>query len=172
MKKKDGTKQSGSRLPLTDFMVKTICLLVMGISLFTLIFNIHRMTGNTMSPFVRDGDLCIFLRVGTPESGDVVIYEGPDGETCVGRIVATEGQTVDFPENGGFTVDGYPPVEEIPYETYLPEEDAFSFPITLEAKERFILNDFRALTDDGRSRGPLAVSRIKGKMLFLLRRRG
>lgn len=153
------------------FLVKTFLLTAAVASLCTWILCFHRMTGNRMFPAVRDGDLCVFYRLESCGLGDVVLYEDGKGTLRVGRIAAVGGQTVDFPETGGYEVDGYQPLEEIPYETYAAEE-SIGYPIVLGEDEIFLLNDFRSDTSDSREVGPVKASRIKGKLLVLLRRRG
>lgn len=125
-----------------------------------------------MSPYVRDGDLCIFLKPVEPTLGEVVLYSDSEGREHVGRITAIGGQTVDFTEAGGYTVDGYEPVEEIPYETHSSPESTLVYPLLLEEDEVFLMHDFRSLTNDSREYGAVNCSSIEGKMLFLLRRRG
>jgi len=41
----------------------------------------------------------------------------------------------------------------------------------LKEDEYFILNDFRQITTDSRELGGIKKSQIKGKLLFLMRRR-
>lgn len=153
------------------FLAKTLILIAAVAALCTWILCFHRMTGNRMFPAVRDGDLCVFYRLENCGLGDVVLYEDEDGSLRVGRIAAVGGQTVNFPETGGYEVDGYQPLEEIPYETYAAE-DGIGYPLALEEDEFFLLNDFRQDTSDGREIGPVKAGQIKGKLLVLLRRRG
>ena len=68
-----------------------------------------------MSPYVRDGDLCIFYRLDQIQLNDVVLYEDEDGKKRVGCFIASGGQVVEFEEEGGFKVDDYQPTEENPY---------------------------------------------------------
>lgn len=160
---------------------KTCFLLAVCVFIFTCLVKVKRAEGNTMSPFVRDGDLCIFLRTEKVTAGEVVIYKDRKGKDRIGRIAGIGGQTIDFPENGGYTLDGYQPSEEIPYETYQAEhfenadgdgDSGVRYPLELKEGELFILNDFRSLTDDSRIAGPVKKDSIKGKLFFLLRRRG
>jgi len=151
---------------LLKFILKTSILIAIVLFFIIYVFKIYRMDGNTMSPFVRDGDLCVFYCLSDYCIGDVVLYEY-NGENQVGRIVAM-GQTVKFLENGGYEIDGYRPTEEIPYETY----SEYTEPIALDENECFILNDFRSLTNDSREIGPIHKKKIKGSLLILLRRRG
>lgn len=156
---------------LKRFILKTITLI--GAVLFSLHFLIAivRVEGNTMSPFVRDGDLCIFYRLEDLYLNDVVLYEDATGDIHIGRIVAGNNQEVDFPENGGYQVNGYLPSEEVPYETYQAEESTITYPLKLGDDEYFILNDFRQLTNDSREIGAVKKSQIKGKLLLQMRRR-
>lgn len=138
----------------------------------TLVVNLHRMEGNRMFPSVRDGDLGIFYRLADCYTNDVVLYTDETGQVTVGRIIAVGGQTVEFFKDGGYEVDGAAAYDEIPYETYMSEKHSISYPVTLEADEYFILNDFRNDTADSREYGPVKKKNVKGKLLYLLRRRG
>ena len=80
------------------------------------------------------------------------------------------GQSVDFPKEGGYTVDGYQPSEEITNQTF--GADGVKYPINVGDDEVFIMNDFRSDTDDSRQFGGVKKSDIYGKLLFLIRRRG
>lgn len=153
-----------------SLIIKTIILVVVLAIALLIVIPIHRMTGNEMSPFVRDGDLCVFYGPGSAYLNDVVLYDGEDGHRHVGRIVARGGQTVTVNEQGGYTVDDYEQTEEIPYVTKAAEE-GIQYPITLKEDEYFILNDFRTLTTDSRETGAVKRSKIKGRLIFLFRRR-
>lgn len=153
-------------------LLKTVLLAAGMVFVFTCIFRVRRAEGNAMSPFVRDGDLCIFLKLSEPTLGEVVLYRDSEGREHVGRITAIGGQTVDFPEAGGYTVDGYEPVEEIPYETHPSPESTLAVPLMLGEDEVFLMHDFRSLTNDSRENGAINRGSIEGKLLFLLRRRG
>ena len=52
-----------------------------------------RISGNRMSPFLRDGDLGIFYHFEKPRLNEVILYRNSDGEIRTGRVVATKGQT-------------------------------------------------------------------------------
>ena len=154
------------------FLIKTAVIVIAAVLILKFVFLPYRMSGNTMSPFVRDGDFCVFYRLENIYLNDVVIYEGSDGKDHVGRVVASGGQIIDFPESGGYEVNGYQPAEEIPYETYRAEAGDVFYPLELGEGEYFILNDFRQLTTDSREYGAISEDQIKGKLLFLMRRRG
>ena len=156
--------------PLAKLLIKIAVLVIIVVIVLTWILGLHRMTGNNMFPFVKDGDLCIVYKLDDYTTGDVVLYRNDEGKMKLGRIVAVGGQSVDFPEDGGYTVDGYQPSEEITYQTF--GADGVKYPIDVDDDEAFIMNDFRSDTDDSRQFGGVKKSDIDGKLLFLIRRRG
>ncbi|MBO5564245.1 MAG: signal peptidase I [Lachnospiraceae bacterium] len=123
---------------------------------------------NNMYPAVRDGDLCITYRLGGYYNGDIVAFER-DGMTTFGRVVAIAGDTIDFPAEGGYTVNGLNPYEVVFYQT-LPQDPVITYPYTVGEGEVFLLCDQREEAVDSRSFGP--VSELKGKVVLQLRRRG
>lgn len=156
--------------PLAKLLIKIAVLVIIVVIVLTWILGLHRMTGNNMFPFVKDGDLCIVYKLDDYTTGDVVLYRNDEGKMKLGRIVAVGGQSVDFPKDGGYTVDGYQPSEEITYQTF--GADGVKYPIDVGEDEAFIMNDFRSDTDDSRQFGCVKKSDIDGKLLFLIRRRG
>lgn len=174
-------KTGGTGASLQRFLLKTILLAASVLLLFTCVFKVRRARGNEMYPSVRDGDLCIFLNVrlipgrdsqGVCSAGEVLLFRDKEGKRRIGRVTAQGGQEVDFPEHGGYTVDGYELLEEIPYATYPAENSEVTFPLQLGEQQLFLMNDFRTLTDDSRSFGPVDEDQAEGRLLFLLRRRG
>ena len=156
--------------PLAKLLIKIAVLTIIVVIVLTWILGLHRMTGNNMFPFVKDGDLCIAYKLDDYTTGDVVLYRNDEGKMKLGRIVAVGGQSVDFPKDGGYTVDGYQPSEEITYQTF--GSNGVKYPIDVGNDEVFIMNDFRSDTDDSRQFGGVKKSDIDGKLLFLIRRRG
>lgn len=157
---------------LLKFLLKTAFLVGIVAAVFTFILSLYRMTGNSMFPSVRDGDLCLFYRLEECHLNDIVLYEDMDGKKKPGRVIAIAGQTVTFPEDGGYEVNGYQPAEEIPYETYQAENSPVNYPLTVPEGSFFILNDYRSDSSDSRQYGVVSETQIIGKLLFLLRRRG
>ena len=128
-------------------------------------------TGNAMVPALKDGDLCIVYRDRNYYTGNLVVYTTEDGEVRAGRIVASAGQEISFPESGGYTVDGYQPAEEILYPTYRAKNETVKYPLVVPENSFFIMNDFRSDDDDSRSCGCIARENITGRVVFLFRRR-
>lgn len=172
--KKNPEKKTSKKSKYSILLRFLIKILVVAITIFIVsnyILCFKRMSGNNMFPSIRDGDLCIFYRLDKCYVDDVVIYEDNNGYTKIGRIRGTGGQKIDFPENGGYMIDDYQPTETIPYKTYRAKDSEIEYPIVLEEDEKFILNDFRSDAGDSRSSGQIKESQIKGKLIFVLRRR-
>lgn len=141
-------------------------------AVLTYVIALHRMTGNHMYPNVKDGDLCVFYRLSDVNVNDVVLYKGNNGEALVGRIVALPGQEIDFPEEGGYLINGYIPSEQIPYQTFNSKTSKIKYPIMIEEGQLYIMNDFREDTSDSRENGTIEKSQVVGKLEFIFRRRG
>lgn len=152
------------------FFLKMTGIVVIGWLILTYILGLVRVSGNSMFPSLKDGDLAILYKLESYYSNDIVQYVVA-GKTYLGRIVAVPGREVDFPDEGSYLVDGYQPNEEIVYPTYAADNSNVSYPVKLGDTSYFILNDFRSDTLDSRTFGSIDQSQIKGKLIFLLRRR-
>lgn len=150
------------------FLGKAACIVLFFALSFTFVLRPYRVTGTGMFPAVRDGDLGLFYRPGQAHLNDVVLYTA-DGKLLTGRVIAYAGQVVDFPDGGGYTVDGYTPFEDVPYET--TGIDGIEYPVTVPEGSVFVLNDYRLDFADSRTYGTVSQEQILGKLLFLLRRR-
>ncbi len=164
--KKKTTKQLAIGLAVK---IGAVVLVVWGLFTFVLGITIHY--GNNMHPMVRDGDLVITLRPQSPYINAAVMYKHDD-KTTVGRVVAMEGSVVDIAKNGGITVNGNVPTEEVFYPTYPADGSDIKYPYTVPQGKVFILNDFREDTNDSRSFGAVDTGDLQGTLLLTMRRRG
>lgn len=158
--------------PIVKFLIKAGVIISIVVIALTCVIQVHRATGNENSPFVRDGDLCIFNRLSSINVNDVVSYESPDGTLKIGRVVAVGGQKVDMNDTGTYRVNDFIPAEEVTYPTKKSEKSKVKYPLKLDDGKYFILNDFRTLTSDSREYGVISKDDIHGNLLLLLRRRG
>lgn len=118
---------------------------------------------------IKDGDLCITYRLGELNQGDAVVYT-IDGAVKYGRIIALEGDVVDI-QNDCVTVNGYGLYEDVVYPT-ISEGSSIEYPYTVPEKCVFMLNDFRSDMADSRTYGGIPTADTKGKIIFLMRKRG
>lgn len=158
--------------PAAKFGIKLLVIILGIFIVLTFVLQIKRNTGNENFASIKDGDLCIFNRLATININDIVLYESPDGNLKIGRVVAMPNQEIDINDTGRYRVNNYLAEEEITYPTKLPEKNKISYPLKLKSNQYFILNDFRTLTSDSREYGAIKKSKIHGSLLMLFRRRG
>lgn len=147
-------------------------LLIVGLLIYialTFVFGVFRLSGNNMYPALKDGDLCVTYKLSDYYSNDVVAYKAGD-EIRFGRIIARFGDTVDG-DAEGLLLNGSHITEEIFYSTNMLDTN-LELPITLEDGEFIVLNDHRDDENDSRTYGVISKDSLKGKVIFIFRRRG
>jgi signal peptidase I len=154
------------------FFIKlaSVCLVIWII--FTFVFGIGIMDGETMYPRLRDGDLYLYYRLDKSfVKDDVVAYQNDEWQ-FVGRVVAVGGDVVELGEGGSLIVNGNVEDEEIFYVTNeIPDSDV-EYPYTVPEDSYFVLCDFRTNGYDSRLYGAISKDDISGKIISFLRIRG
>jgi len=146
--------------------------------IFTFAARVITVDGASMEPNYYDGDRVLATSLaGEAEAGDVVIIVHALDETLIKRVVATEGQVVDFDnELGELVVDGQVVSGDV-YGTrngitFAPENmaDSMEFPQTVPEGCVFVLGDHRDDSTDSRKLSVGMVDRrnILGKVVFNL----
>lgn len=105
-------------------------------------------------------------RFADPVPGDVVVLDDPTGnvQTLIKRVIATEGQTVNFVD-GQVVVDGV--VLDEPYTHGLPTEPmTLEMPLTVPEDSVWLMGDNRTNSADSRVFGPVNLTEIRGKAIF------
>ena len=153
-----------------------MCMLLMVMFLFLVVFRVILVTGDSMFTTLWDGDYLLLvseLFCGAPEPGDIVVISKQsfdNGSPIVKRVIATEGQTVDIDfESGTVYVDGKALRE--PYiHNETTNEEGTVFPLTVAENCIFVLGDNRAVSLDSRSPqiGQIDRREVLGKALFLM----
>ena len=124
-----------------------------------------------MFPSLKDGDLALGFRLEREyRSGDVILYEDPEGKLHFGRILTTAGSVVDINGNGAVLINGAQESGEILFPTDDP--GTLTYPYTVPEGSVFVLCDHRTETKDSRIYGTISMDQIQGKVLTILRRRG
>lgn len=145
---------------------------------FTFVTRVITVDGISMEPTYFDGDRVLVTSLAGPaRKGDVVIIVHALENTIIKRVVATEGQWVDFDsEKGELTVDGETlPGEEFGIEngiTFVPERPGMvgEFPQQVPEGCVFVLGDNRPHSTDSRylSVGMVDRRNILGRVVFNL----
>lgn len=143
---------------------------------FTFLFRVITVTGTSMVPNYNDGDRVLVMggALGVKQ-GDVVVITNVLDEPIIKRVIATEGQTVDFDyENKSVLVDGQTVDEtkfglengitDLPYTSF----ELLEFPQTVPKGCVFVLGDNRAVSEDSRYKavGMIDTRNILGKAIF------
>jgi signal peptidase I len=168
----DPQKTKEQKETVKRFLIKLLVVLLVVWAIFTFVFGIRRVSGETMYPRLRDGDLILFYRLEQDyQIGDVVTFK-EEGQKLQGRIVAQGGDVVELTDDGQLMVNGNIQNEEIFYVTFEGAFQDTEFPYTVEADSYFVLSDFRTDGYDSRNFGAVSRKDLDGKVITLLRRRG
>lgn len=146
--------------------------------IFTFVARVITVDGASMEPTYYDGDRVLVTKLaGDAEAGDVVVITHALDKTLIKRVVATEGQVVDFDnEQGELIVDGqvvsgevYGTRNGITFASESPG-DGLDFPQTVPEGCVFVLGDHRDDSTDSRkvSVGMVDRKNILGKVIFNL----
>ena len=175
------TKDEGGSSFIRSVMewVETIVMAVVFVTVvFTFVARVITVDGISMEPTYYNGDRVLSTTLaGAPHQGDVVIVVNALDEPIIKRVIATEGQTVDFDqESGEVIVDGevvpgsvYGIEDGITYVTDLPGQ-VLEFPQTVPKGCVFVMGDNRDNSLDSRfiEVGMVDTRNILGKVFFNL----
>lgn len=163
---------------LLDWIETIVMAFVIVTLVFTFVVRVVTVDGASMEPNYYDGDRVLVTSLaGEAKQGDVVIIVHALEETLIKRVVATEGQVVDFDnELGELIVDGQVVSGEV-YGTrngitFAPENmsDTLDFPQTVPEGCVFVLGDHRDDSTDSRKQSVGMIDRrnILGRVVFNL----
>lgn len=145
---------------------------------FTFLFRVITVTGTSMVPNYNDGDRVLVTAASFGlKQGDVVVIANVLEEPIIKRVIATEGQTIDFDyEQKSVLVDGRVVDEtafglengitDLPFTSF----ELLEFPQKVPAGCIFVLGDNRSVSEDSRYQvvGMIDTRNVLGKALFRL----
>lgn len=135
--------------------------------IFHFVIGLYQIHDNDMYPSYMDGDLVITNKLGDYHVGDTVVYQGGDGVTHYGRIVAVGGDTVNLLGDGYYEINGNVPYEKIFYPTNKTSE-MVNYPYQVPPDTYFVLGDMRQVAKDSRLFGATHKKNMRGKIVLLL----
>ena len=169
----DNRRLKGAMAEVYEWLEAVAFALAIVVLLFTFIFRIVSVSGDSMLPTLQDANRvlvsCLFY---TPKENDIVIIVNPEdaeyNKPLVKRVIATGGQYIQIVDGVAY-VDGDPKV--IPgLESILNAGNAFDFtePVFVPEGYVFVMGDNRNNSLDSRDAriGLVDVNRIIGKVQF------
>ena len=166
--KKSKKKRTAGSLA-AEFFIRIAVTVLFVWLMITFVTGIYICHGDSSYPMIKDGDLCITLRPAKPHQGDLIACRTDDGVRFM-RVIAFGGDTVDFADQR-VIVNGSGIYEDVVYPTSAEGAD-ISFPYTVPDDTFFVLNDHRGDVSDSRTFGGISADDYKGKIIFVMRRRG
>ena len=159
---------------LFDFFEMLTVALTIVILMFSFVGRHSPVNGTSMYPTLDEHDLMIVTSYGyTPKQGDIVVFQNPGlyERPFIKRVIAVEGQTIDFDfDTWSVYVDGVK-IDE-PYINYemgkAMESSDFTFPLTLGKGYCWCMGDNRNNSTDSRVLGPIDNRFILGQAIFRL----
>ena len=139
--------------------------------LFLKVLWIFPVRGDSMEPFLRDGDLAVVYRLGGEWKTGSVIACRKGEKVWTGRVAGCPGDTVTVNADGTILVNGYMPV--LPgsgegADTGLPAGISPRNMILAE-DEYYLLCDNASVYEDSRKYGPVKEEEILGHIICLYR---
>lgn len=134
----------------------------------TLFMPVIQVSGDSMEPTLKDGDILLLVRTKSFESGDICCVSWHN-KMLLKRVIGLPGDRIDIDKDGNVSVNGK--VLDEPYATdkSLGECDV-QLPLTVPENSLFVLGDKRATSIDSRSSavGCIEKDQIVGRVLFTL----
>ncbi len=163
-----GTHERASRVSRVSVRVVVAALTVVLVVLVVPALEPLRVTSQSMSPTLADGDQVLVDKLTgrwrPPAVGDVVVFRDPVGERLVvKRVVALGGQTVGL-EDGELVVDST--VRHEPQVDVSRIDSTYFGPVTVPVDAVFVLGDNRAESIDSRTYGPIRVDDLVGRVVL------
>ena len=167
----DKKKKDNSAEDMLDWLEMLITVFFAVVLVFTFIFRIAIVDGESMVPTLEDKDKLVVSHLFyEPEDGDVVIVNSKGlGKVIVKRVIATENQTVDVDySEGKVYVDGQLLDEPYINEPTITDFGFHDYPVSLPAGHVFVMGDNRNHSTDSRAEsvGFVDKSDIMGKAVF------
>lgn len=176
----DSVKVYSYKKEIIDWIKAILLAFFLAWAIRAFVFEHSRVDGSSMNDTLQNDQHLIVYKFGylfhKPDRGDIVTIEEESGKYSrflpipdptevdyIKRVIGLPGDTVDIRENHVF-INGKELNE--PYAKGDTNIETLEFPMKIKQGEYLVLGDNRENSRDGRSIGPIQMSRIRGKAIF------
>ena len=132
----------------------------------TLILPVLQISGSSMNPTYKEGEIVIAIKTKNPKPGDIIaFYHG--NKILIKRVIASAGSWINIDDSGIIYIDGKK-IDE-PYILELSRGDTdIEYPYQVPNESWFVLSDNRSDIIDSRNKeiGSISKKDIIGKIVF------
>lgn len=121
-----------------------------------------RVSGTSMFPTLKGGEIMLLNKLGKLDRFDIVVLELDDKDNLIKRIIGLPGETIEIKDNTIYINDQVIADHYGYGNTYSIDK------ITLGEDEYYVLGDNRQISMDSRVIGPINKKDIKGTTNFIL----
>ncbi|MSS57903.1 signal peptidase I [Erysipelotrichaceae bacterium Oil+RF-744-GAM-WT-6] len=127
---------------------------------------VYRITGNTMTPTLEEGNIALSVKTGKLKEGDLAAVRYHD-KILIRRVIGLPGDEIEIDDSGTVKVNGEVLAEPYVSEPALGQTDV-TFPYEVPEGEYFVMGDNRSVSIDSRNTaiGSIPEDMIAGKLVL------
>ena len=127
---------------------------------------VYRITGNTMTPTLEEGNIALSVKTGKLKEGDLAAVRYHD-KILIRRVIGLPGDEIEIDDSGTVKVNGEVLAEPYVSEPALGQTDV-TFPYEVPEGEYFLMGDNRSVSIDSRNTaiGSIPEDMIAGKLVL------
>lgn len=155
--------------------IRDISLIILLVMMFgTFILSQNGIPSDSMTPTLQIGDRIIVSMLPyyyrQPKKGEIVVFNGPDGQKWIKRVVGMPGEVIDIREGDIYIDDRL--LDESSYlqmpgiSALNPLWSSVQFPYTVPKDSYFLMGDNRLASNDCRYIGAISEDEIIGKAIL------
>jgi len=133
-------------------------------------------TGNSMSPTLKEHDFVVVENFSDIKRFDIIVFHAPDGNTYVKRVVGLPGDHIEYKKDNLYV--NHKLVEETFLKDIKKKKNEYVFTTDFDSKDLtgtktipkdqyFVMGDNRRLSKDSRSFGTISSYSIIGKAILV-----